>query len=110
MMKTAKEMFEELGLKQEKNNNSIRYVMESYSEKIVFTFDCNMRSYHVTFTRFIPKHNDWFEMMSTGRYKQGENMYSCKYGYWQSETIVDIGVREHKAIHQQMKELGWLDE
>ncbi len=35
--------------------------------------------------------------------------YCAKYGYWQAETVVDFDVDIHKAIHQVMKEKGWLD-
>jgi hypothetical protein len=67
-MKTAKEMFEELGYrKMDTSAPTIAYVR---------VFD-----------------EIWF---NTNR-----KTYSSLYG---------IGIDVHKAIHQQMKELGWLDE
>lgn len=72
-MKTAKEMFEELGYECRKSENAIQYLSECGKE-ITFIFELH---------RF---------------YKQ-RNFIS-----------LNIDIDEFKAIHQQMKELGWLEE
>ena len=76
-MKTAKEMFEELGYEQTKNHYSIEY----YKEKIEWGWK---RVYF------------WIDEKT---FYADENYES-----------MNIDVQTYKAIHQQMKELGWLDE
>lgn len=69
-MKTAKEMFEELGYKQTKERNNIKY----YKNGKCMTF------------------MDGFDNKQT---------------VWGTPQILEI--QEHQAIHQQMKELNWID-
>lgn len=41
--------------------------------------------------------------------KREPNLEHCAtYGYWQYETGAEFDVDVHNAIHQQMKEKGWL--
>ena len=67
-MKTAKEMFEELGYRKMDTSASVIVYTKVFDE---IWFNVNLKSY---------------------------------------ASLYGIGIDVHKAIHQQMKELGWLDD
>lgn len=77
MDKTAKEMFEEIGFEQEKHTYSLLYT-HANGMKILF---------------------DFFDE----RYIYGIPMEETK----EKEFSVCVGYGVHRAIHQQLKELGW---
>lgn len=72
-MKTAKEMFEELGYEQVDNSDSLIRYRKGFDDDILF--------------------------------------YRYSKMYFRKDFCGGFGITvdEHKAIHQQMKELGWLD-
>ncbi|MDL2276362.1 NUDIX hydrolase [Breznakia sp. OttesenSCG-928-G09] len=78
-MKTAREMFEELGYKLTESDSSLCYEFRKFR----IEFDFNFKEY--TFYEFDKE-------------------------YPTLQEVVSVDVKEHKAIHQQLKELGWLDE
>ena len=85
-MKTAKEMFEELGYHIETNKFNLFYKRENDSLTIIFYLK-------EKYVRIVEEH------------------YIGELGLYEYLGIdYPITVELHKAIHQQMKELGWLDE
>lgn len=78
---TAREMFEELGFKQEKHKTAILYIYGN-GMKILF---------------------DYFE----GGYFYGMPIPQLD-GTEEKEETLCVSVNVHKAIHQQMLELGWI--
>lgn len=77
MDKTAKEMFAEIGFEQVKHTYAFLYIHEN-GMKILF---------------------DFFDE----RYVYGIPMGEVK----EKECSICVGYGVHRAIHQQMKELGW---
>ena len=63
------------------DSKTITYGYELESEKLYFHFDKKLKTVGIVYMRFILKNAD--ENWTT----QDENIkYSCKYGYWQTET------------------------
>lgn len=79
---TAKEMFEKLGYKLRQNDN------------------------------FFIQYNNFFDDDATISFCKIDKKYTCFYGEYEEEDVDlrEITIEEHKAITQQLKELGWLDE
>ena len=43
--------------------------------------------------------------------KRPQNIkHSAIYGHWQKEMYCEIGIELHNAIHQQIIELGWMND
>lgn len=91
-MKTAKEMFEELGFVGSSNKDSAYYSkvdpMPMCAKKItkVFRFDSMVR-----------------KVISYNCFQKGKNYYDVEH------QPSEISPKEFLAIHQQMKELGWIE-
>ncbi|MBR4260664.1 MAG: hypothetical protein IKQ33_01755 [Clostridia bacterium] len=104
-MQSAKEMFEELGYHLKINDND--YIM--YNKKTDYIdysvwFKLNYKTYHIDYM-------DWWDNKSDGwvpmEERETEWLKHCaRYGHWQ-KVDYDIGIDIHKAINQQILELGW---
>ena len=91
-MKTAKEMFEELGYKND---------VDSFG----FLQYCSEFETRMTWDRFMVVFNK-----ETKKWFVGHN-YKIGFGDLKKEEYTNkIDDKLRSAIHQQMKELGWLDE
>lgn len=54
---------------------------------------------------------DWDNEYGIRYSNEEDDSYIYFYRYWQTiEVLHDITIKELKAINQQIKELGWLDE
>ncbi len=78
--RTADEMFEELGYKKEENEEEISY---TFKDSWVLCFGKEFKEYY------------------THDYVGVNNFVG---------NAVSININEHIAIHEKLKELGWLDE
>ncbi len=94
---TAKEMFEELGYKLEESDN-IEYVQDT----VEFFTIRNGKKVDGSYNRTIKIYTD------IKTYIVFDECYYPEEGNIEKD-IVEITSEEHKAIHQQMKELGWLE-
>lgn len=103
--KTAKTMFNELGFKLNNSGENLLYEFETDYDAIWVIFDLDLRTYSVGSYRFIEKRDkDWVPMKD-----RPQNIkHSSRYGGWQIDNFYDISIALHNAIHQQMKELGWI--
>ncbi|MGX8833987.1 hypothetical protein ACWG0P_07215 [Amedibacillus sp. YH-ame6] len=103
---TAQEMFKKIGFILAE---SYFYICESPTDKLNVYFNEEIKSYCVTWSRWIPRIDNWYKDVYENKDISDWITYCSKYGYWQSQTLIDVDLRLFKAIHQQMKELGWLD-
>jgi hypothetical protein len=110
-MKTAKEMFEELGYKLTlANSDTIIYRMKNdYEDRCVYFNIGNFlpQTYEVKFKIWFDTTDilGWIPMNERG----DEFAKHCaKCGYWMREDAV-IYPKLHKAINKQCEEMGWLD-
>lgn len=104
---TAEKMFKELGFYLILNTvNCLTYKKENDHDDISINFYKNTRTYYVSYMHWIDElSKDWITMS-----ERKENLKHCsKYGHWQ-KTEYYFSVEEHKAIHKQCRELGWLDD
>lgn len=87
----AREMFEEQGfdIKKSYDERMVTYIciqlIGDYENHYGITFNLESKSYHI-----------WYYGFNKGQSYHNSNL--------------SINAKLHKAIHQQMKELGWLDE
>ena len=104
----AAEMFEKLGFKlYSKTESSLIYKFEVPGYKHYICFELDMKTVSMTQVIWIDSEEGKLVPMD----EREPNLKECsKYGHWQSETYIEIGKNEIKAIYQQFKELGWLDE
>lgn len=102
----ANDLFRDLGLKKiVQNNTTLNYLRETDYEMLHVNFDLTLETYCITYERFIDRDDIVFVPMN----ERPENIkHSCGYGHWQSEMYIDVGVKLHNAIHQQLIELGWI--
>lgn len=92
-MKTAKEMFEELGYTYVEHDYNFEYRKHTKNDKYETKFEeIEVIYFLVTEYRFICENTRIIKEYS---YKKDEGK--------------EVTVEEYKAITQQMKELGWLD-
>lgn len=105
-MNIAKSMFNELGFKlYDSREEFLLYKNETDYERIFVHFDLKLEIYYVYWEIFIDHCDEKFVSMG----KRPQNIkHSAKYGYWQRNIEYNIDVRLHKAIHQQLIELGWI--
>lgn len=105
IFKNAKTMFNELGFKLNNSGENLLYEFKTDYKEIWVIFDLDLRTYSVSLHSFIEKRDkDWIPMKD-----RSQNMkHSSRYGGWLIESFYDISIALHNAIHQQMKELGWI--
>ena len=104
---TAIEKFAKIGLKlYNKTEYGITYKLESDYVEMSIHFDFQMKNYYIHLESFIDKNEPIFVPMAD---RPKETKHSARYGHWQAQMDVDIDVRLHCAIHQQMIELGWIE-
>ena len=110
-MKSAREMFEDLGyILFLKDNETLiyRHKNDYVDNSIIFHLGNHFpMCYDVSFVDWLDDRDrdGWLPMN-----EREENLKHCaKYGHWQK---VEYGINTslHKAINKQCKELGWLDE
>ncbi|MGN0807961.1 MAG: hypothetical protein ACI4MN_05915 [Candidatus Coproplasma sp.] len=104
---TAAEMFKELGLDlYDSSHLALVYKYESDYQTLTVVFYLDNEVYAVVEDYFIDNERGVLVPME----ERPQNIkHSAHYGYWQSETINQVGVKLHNAIHQQMIELGWIE-
>lgn len=88
-MKTAKQMFEELGFVENKDISGKSLNLDS---GYAITFKGMLNEYELANIMFIEK----------------EIVYSVHHIYRHGHTVPYISPKLHKAIHQQLIELGWV--
>lgn len=90
------------------------------ADSLVYRCRTDYKDYHITFhlgTMFPKTYSidfmDWQESEGRNWIPMNERRADLKhcstYGHWQ-KVDYPITIELHKAIHQQCKELGWLDE
>ena len=105
-MDNALKMFNEVGFKQLNwNDNFLLYEYATDYEQVVVCFDLQKQTYYTTYSRFVDDGEHAFVPMSE---RPQNTKHSCFYGHWQAEMWHEIGAGLHKAIHQQLIELGWI--
>lgn len=106
-MKNALTMFNELGFKlYNSGEDFLLYKYETDYDEVFIRFDLSKKTYRVDWHRFVD--ND--EMVFVPMSERPQNIkHSAKYGHWQAEMYYEIDIRQHEAIHQQMRELGWIE-
>jgi len=95
-MSKAKKMFEALGYKITTNEDII-CGNEGAGKKTLPTYTKN--------SPYAKKNQSFYDVISFYEHKK----YYCEKQISQYVISCSITVKEHQAIHQQMKELGWLD-
>jgi hypothetical protein len=96
-MKTAKEMFEELGYVYTNDDGFTDYLKKKYDEEVK---EWNFKE--ISFDR-------WSRKISVYSFRKNDDCTEFIHKGTQMK-IVFLDEFELKAIHQQMKELGWIDE
>lgn len=105
LFKNAKTMFNELGFNLDNLGKNLLYEFKTDYDEILVVFDLDLRTYSVSLYRFIEERDKYWVPMKD----RPQNMkHSSCYGGWQIESFYDISIALHNAIHQQMKELGWI--
>lgn len=106
----AEKMFEQLGF----------FIIVDYGKVIIYQrktdfeevtigfykMDFFPRTYYISYMDWIEnKSDDWIPMEE----RKEPFKHVLKYGYWQKADY-PMSIELHKAIHQQCKELGWLND
>lgn len=103
----ALQMFNELGFKL--YNSGEDFLLYKYGtdyDEIFVRFDLPQKEYVVYSYTFTEYHDSDFVPMN----ERPQNIKHCsKYGRWVGETQFVISIRLHKAITEQMRELGWIE-
>lgn len=105
---TAQEMFKKAGFDlYDETPTTLIYKHEE--PRFIYTIFFNLELKKVSITE-----ENWIDS-DTGSLvpmdKREPNLKHCAmYGYWQYDTGAEFDVDIHNAIHQQMKEKGWLDD
>ena len=81
------------------DSKTVTYGYELEYDKLYFHFDKVAKTVRISYQRFIlvNKDNDWTTQDEWVK-------YSCKYGYWQSETP-DLAQKDVEFIYQTLKDL-----
>lgn len=107
-MNNALRMFKELGFSLiHSDEEYLLYQYKADYDEVTVYFDLQKKTYHSTWSRFVNNNEGALVPMA----QRPQNIKdSCRYGHWQREGYHEIDVEQHKAIHQQMIELGWINE
>ena len=100
MMKTAKEMFEELGYEYTNDDGFTEYLKGTPSPNKLITEEVKFKK--ISFDR-------WGQKMSVHEYRITADCVKLLPNAT-NMCLNILDVYELRAIHQQLKELGWLDE
>lgn len=108
-MKSARELFEELGYEQRVNNDEQIYY---YLKKETYTRGIEFRKFAKDFCingkEWLPNDsNEWHTMSENNLFRDEFDKYCCKYGHWVSNHFNYIDAKLLQAINQQVNELGW---
>ena len=103
----AIKMFKELKFNlYNQGEDFLLYKYETDYDEMSVRFDLTLKSYEVTWHRFIDNDDRVFVPME----QRPQNIkHSATYGHWQLESYCSIGVKLHNAIHQQLIALGWIE-
>lgn len=109
---TAKEMFKALGY--ELRNDDYEQIYY-YLKKETYTRSVEFRKFAKDFCirgmEWLAKDScEWVTMSKYNLFRDEFDKYCAKYGHWRNTEFIYVDMELHKAIHQQCKELGWLDE
>lgn len=108
---SAKEMFEELGYElylQEEETLIYRCKKDYVDNSVTFHLGTTFpKTYDVSYVDWW--NNDLGSLVPMNEREDEWLKHSCKYGHWQ-KVDRGINIELHKAINQQCKELGWINE
>lgn len=85
------------------SDSYITYVHKTDYENLSVSFDKEMKCVNIQYTHFVFK-----EPVLEPQWKNETNewlKHSCKYGHWQSETIVCLSAKAIEFINKKCKEL-----
>lgn len=107
-MNNALRMFQ--ALKFSLLNSSETLLLYKYAtdyDEVSVHFDLEQKTYLVSWNRWVDNSEETIVSMNA---RPQNTKHSSRYGHWQREIFNEISVELHKAIHQQMRELGWINE
>lgn len=102
----AVSMFNELGFKlYNSSESSLIYKFVTDYDEVNVHFDLELKTYFADWYRWVDNNERAFVPMN----ERPQNIkHSATYGHWQYDVDYRFDIKLHNAIHQQMRELGWI--